>query len=167
MKCKLLIFFLFIYFFSNAQKTLVLDTERPNKVKHTVFYVKDEISLKLYHDRKTYTGKIVAIGDSALLITTGKTYDTIRVKDIRMLIFNRSNHLTSAFSRAFVIAGFGVMGLDIVNNTLNHESQIVKPRIILTGACLITAGLLIKLYETKRCRLGKRKRLRVAELSPY
>ena len=168
MKCKLLItVFLFFSVSSFAQKILTLYIFRPAHVKQISFYVKDKITLKLKSDKKRYNGTVVAIGDSNLVIANKRSSDTIAINQIRMIILNHSNFLTKSFSNVFPEAGVLVMGLDVVNNLLNHESQIVKPGVVKVGVSLIGAGIFIKLLEKRRHKIGKRKILKVIDLSPY
>ncbi|HXB41409.1 MAG TPA: hypothetical protein VNZ49_12760 [Bacteroidia bacterium] len=167
MKYTLPIFlFLLISFFCAAQNTLVLETNG-FKIKQRHFYRQDEISLKVKSGQKTYSGKIIAIGDSAIIIANKKRSDTIVIKEIRMLIFNRTNRISSAFSKLLIRAGIGIIIIDAFNNVIHDENTIIKPRIVIIGACLVSTGILIKLLEKKRVSLGKRKKLKVINLSPY
>lgn len=159
------IFFLLSHVLTFGQKTLVLQIERPGKVKEKVFYINDEIKLKLKNGRSS--GMIAAIGDSAILLKNSKRVDTVLLKNVRAVIFNRSNHVSDAFAQAFALAGILVVGLDATNNLIHSESPVFKPRVLVVGTSLLVAGALIKLYERKIVRLGKRKRLKVVDLSPY
>lgn len=151
---------------ATAQKILALDIMRFGKLKRVEYYRGDKIALKVKGSRKIYEGKLVAIGDSGFIVASKKSSDTIRLSHVRMILKSRANHLTEAFSKALVIFGVGFTSLDVVNNLLNNENTIVKPRAVITSACAISAGLLLKLYEIKRHRLGKRKKLTVIDLNP-
>jgi hypothetical protein len=161
----LIVFFLLSQTFIFGQKTLVIQIERPGKVKEKVFYQNDFISLKLKNGRSS--GNLLAIGDSSILLKNGSHVDTIALKSVKAVIFNRSNHIIDAFAQAFVIAGILVIGLDATNNLIQSESPIFKPRILIVGSSLAIAGVLIKLYERKIVRLGKRKKLKTVDLRPY
>lgn len=166
---KFLLFIAFCLLASHcfAQKTLVLQRLRANKVKENVFYTKDEIKFKLKGNHQTRSGVIMAIGDSALILAKGKHQDTIAYRNIRMVIFNRSNNITAAFSNAFFISGIGIILLDSFNNIINDEASIVKPKIVQVGLGLMAVAAIIKFCERKRCKLGKNTQLRVINLSPY
>ena len=167
MRFALIAVFILFSFLSIAQNVLLLEIQRPFKLKQKRFYPKEEIALKLKGSSKIYRGKIVAIGDSALILTNKKSFDTIVLKKVSRVIVYRSNHVTRVFTSAFAIVGFGLIFIDTFNNTLNHESPLVKPNIVITGLSIAAAGLLLKLYEKKRYRLNKRKRLRVTTIVPY
>jgi len=168
MKSKIFILLLFAFSFSsNAQKILVLTIFRPTNVKQFRYYVKNEITLKVKSGKKSYHGTIVFIGDSNLVIANRNKIDTILVKQIRMIILDRSNYLTRSFSKACLIAGIGVLSLDIFNNLTNNESQIIKPIIVKESLAFLAASAIFKLYAKRKHRIGKRKILKVIDLSPY
>jgi len=167
MKHPLITTLLIIFSFSAlAQKVLVLDIMRLGKLKRMEYYRGDKIALKVKGSKKIYEGKLAVIGDSGFVLVNRKHADTIKLSNVRMIVRSRANRITDAFSQAFVIFGMGYTTLDVINNLINHESTIVKPRALLTSACFITAGVLLKLYELKRHRLGKRKKLKVIDLAP-
>lgn len=166
MKPRLLIILFLYSIILTAQNTLVLTIEKPGRLKQIHFYTKDEIRVKV-KNKGIHSGKILAIGDSAIILAGKSRNDTVLLKNIRVVIFDRTNRVTEAFSKAFTIAGAGLIGVDSFNSLINNESPVVKPRIVITGVSLIGVAILIKLFEKKRCRLGKRKKLKVIDLTPY
>jgi hypothetical protein len=160
---SLLLFFLV----SHAQNVLMLDVYKPwGGMKRIHYYPKDEIGLKIKELRHTFRGRILIIHDSSIVIVGREGIDSISIKQIRMIVTDRSNWLTRAFSSFFRTAGVGVIILDTFNNVINNESQLIKPRIVITGASLFAAGMILKLYGTKRYRIGKNKILRIINTSP-
>jgi hypothetical protein len=151
--------------FSFGQKVLVLETLRAGELKQVNFYQKDNIRLRSAKGK--HAGAIVAIGDSSLLLYNGKRYDTVAIRSIRRVIYNRSNRLTSAFSQSFMLAGVVLIAIDTFNNLINKEDEIVKAPIVMAGASLVSAGLLVKLCERKSRKIGSRHSLRVISLSTY
>ncbi len=166
MRYFLITAFFLSYILSAAQNVLILDIQAPFKLREKRFYIKDEIYFKVKGSRNTYGGKIVVIGDSALILNSGKRFDTIFLKSVPSVIIYRTNHVTNAFSKAFVMAGIGLIFIDTFNNLLHGETPYVKPNIVVTGLCLSAAGILIKIYERKKIHLGKRKNLRIAKIIP-
>lgn len=82
-------------------------------------------------------------------------------------MFNRPNRITTAFSQAFLVAGLMLVTIDSFNNIINNEDEIVKPPVVIAGASLAGAGILVKLCEIRRKKIGNRNRLRVINLSSY
>jgi len=168
MKRLLLIIVFFLSFLlSHAQKILRLDIQRPFRIKEISFYTKDRITLKVKSSKKIIYGTILAIGDSGIVVSNKKSSDTVAIKQIRLIILNHTNYLTESFSYVFTIAGVGIMGIDAVNNLLNYESPIIKTSIVKTGVGLIATGIIIKIIPKRRHKIGKRKKLKVTNLSPY
>lgn len=149
----------------SAQNFLAFDIYRPFGMKRIHYYPKDKFSCKVKGSKKKYSGVIQLISDSNLILSSKKHTDTVEINKIRMVLVDRSNYLTRSFQHCFYIAGPGIIALDSFNNLINSESQIVKPRVVKTGIGLVISGLLLKLYETKRHRIGKRKILKVMNTS--
>src|ERR1035437_1181458 len=138
--------FIFIFFISSllsyAQKILRLDIQRPFRIKEISFYPKDHITLKVKSSKKIIYGTILAIGDSAIIVSNKKSNDTVAIKQIRLIILNHTNYLTESFSYVFAIAGVGIMAIDAVNNIFNNNTPIIKTSIVKTGIALIAAGII-------------------------
>lgn len=165
MRLLLLISSLLIFTFSYAQRVLVIEKIALGKRKQVIFYVKDHIKVKTKKGR--YAGTIVAIGDSAFLLSSAGRYDTIEIKHVKKVIYQRSNRVTAAFSQAFVMAGVLVVGIDSFNSLINNEAQLVHRPVIIAGIWLVSAGLLVKLCERRSRKMGKKNSIHVINLSAY
>ncbi|MFL5754121.1 MAG: hypothetical protein ACJ76F_11985 [Bacteroidia bacterium] len=139
-----------------------MDISRVTGFKRIKFSANDHFCFRLKNSRKKYCGTIEGLGDS-LIVFKGRT---VGIDEIAMVYRDRSNFVTRGLSTFFIGLGIGFVSLDSFNNFINNERPIVKQQALIESASFLAAGLLLKKLGLKRYRIGKRRSLRILDISP-
>jgi len=103
----LLVSFFFLTNICEAQKILALDNYRLVGFKRLRYKEGDEINFQLKDYKQKYSGEILRITDSTILI---KGMD-VPLKMINVIYRDRGNFLTKSFSKVFCLGGFRIYSL--------------------------------------------------------
>lgn len=147
---------------SNAQQFLALDVSRVTGFKRIKYYIGDEITFKLKDSHKKQNGKIVSFGDS-LFQLENKTI--VNIKEIKVIYRNNANFVTHGLSRFCLIFGPGFLGLDTFNNLINKRKPLINDMAVKEGAAFVGGGLILKNMMKRRYKLGKKKTIKIVDLS--
>ena len=148
--------------FCVAQKYLVMDVSKLTGFKRIRFSTGDDFRFRKKNERKKYTATIVYLTDSMIVFKDS----SVKISDIAIVYRDRSNFVTRGLSRWFLGLGVGFVALDTFNNAINNESPVVKKEAVIESASFLAAGLLLKALPIKRYRMGKRRSLKIIDLSP-
>lgn len=146
-----------------AQKYLVLDVQKLNGFKRIRFSPGDEFYFRLKNDRKKRGGIISGMGDSLVIFQNSTS---VNINDISRVYRNKSNFVTRKLYKFCLVMGVGFVSLDSFNNAINGETPIVKKQALLESAGFTAAGLLLKMLPVKRYHIGKRRSLKIIDISP-
>ena len=162
---KLVILLLSFFLLTNscaAQKILALDNYRLIGFKRIRFKEGDIINFRLNDLKQKYTGEILHITDSTIIL---KGMD-VPVNTIGMVYRGRGNFLTKSFAKAFIWAGLGFIILDTGNNLITHSSTIIDERAVIAGSSLMLVGGIMKLVEIKKYKIGNKHTLKIIDVTP-
>lgn len=141
-----------------SQKYLVLD--KPGKVKRLRFPVGSQLTFQIKEDRTVYTDEITAVDDSSFTISGIR----VRIGDVDRIIVRRKNGFVGQVSKKLIQAGVLYFLLDNLNPIfLGRRELSVSQGSWIVGAAFVGPGLLLKLFQRKIYRIGKRRCLRVLE----
>lgn len=161
---KVLLILSLVLFMSRlpAQKQLAVDAFRLGYFKRFHVMQNERMTYKLKGSVHKQTHVILDMEDSVLYIETG---ESIRLNQVKKVIFDRSNFLTRMVSGFFRVAGIGYIALDAVNSAGNAEPHIFKERVLIPGAILFAVGEVIHIANKKRIRIGRHGTLKIIDLS--
>ena len=158
-----LILFLFAVF-NNGVAQKFLQIEKYGKTKVTKFYIGDELTYQIKGDKKTwYTGTIndLIIDENLILFENRavKMKDITAIRTFKNAVLSRS----LSFQLYAFAGGFGLFSL--LASAVGWW-QISAFTIIVVGTAFL-AGLLVRhIFKWKTYKLGKRKWLRMLDLTP-
>jgi hypothetical protein len=89
----------------------------------------------------------------------------VNVKNIKVVYRNNANFVTKVLGKFCFWFGIGFMGLDTFNNITNKRSPIVNEEAVGEGACFVAAGVIFKQMMKHRYRIGKRRAVKIIDLS--
>lgn len=163
-KGHIIAFILLLLFTSNciAQQFLALDVSSVTGFKRIKYYIGDEITFKLKDSNKKKTGKIVSFGDS-LFQLEDKSF--VNIGNIKSIHRNNANFVTNGLGRFCLIFGPGFLGLDTFNNLINKRKPIINDMAVKEGAAFVGGGLILKNIMKRRYNIGKRKSIKIVDLS--
>lgn len=145
-----------------AQQFLALDVSRVTGFKRIKYYIGDEITFKLKDSHKKQKGKIVFFSDS-LFQLEDKTY--VNIDNIKVTYRNNANFVTNGLGRFCLIFGPGFLGLDTFNNLINKRKPLINEIAVKEGAAFVGGGLILKNMMKRRYKIGKRKSIKIVDLS--
>jgi hypothetical protein len=146
---------------SEAQKILALDNYKVFRFKRIRYKEGDEINFKLKDFKQKYSGEILQITDSSILI---KGMD-VPLKMISVIYRDRGNFLTKSFSKVFIWAGLGFIILDTGNNLITKSPEIIDKRAVIASGSLILVGCAMKILEIKKYKISSKHVLKVIDIS--
>jgi len=159
----ILLFFISTSYNSYSQKFLQI--EKYGKTKVTKFYIGDELTYQIKGDKKTwYKGTITdLIIDENLIVFENRAVKMKDITAIRTFIHAGLSRSLSFQLYAFV-GGFGLFSLLA---TAVGWWQISTFTIIVVGSAFLAGLLLRHIFKWKTYKLGKRKWLRMLDLTPH
>ena len=161
---SLLIICCFLPLLLSAQK--VLQLEKSGKVKTQKFYIGDEITYQLAGDDTWYTAAIVDINpEEGYLLMNGRL---VRLMQIVALRSYKSRGWSKAVGRQLLNFGVGWIGFGIADRLIFDDTRQASWSLILVPASTAFAlsWIIPKAFQHRTLKLGKRKRLRLLDLSP-
>ncbi len=157
----LFLFFLFSIGMASAQK--VLQIEKYGKAKTQKIYVGDEITYKLYDDDFWYTHVIQDIDvDKDLLVFKDRYVDIKNIEKIRWELRWSKGVRSSLYLFG---AGWSASALIGTLTDGNPDTNYRWSDAIVTGTSWLLGWIVPKIFRYKTYRFGKRKRLRVLDLT--
>lgn len=160
-KYLLLLFLLAGYCQLHAQKFLII--ERAGKAKTYKIFIGEMIEYKLYDSDEWTLAVIEDLLIEQDLILLGNR--TVALKDIQKIRYQR--RWTRAFGTSLFWFGAGWSGFALVGTATDGDPS-TKYRwsdAIVTGASWFLAWAVPKIFKYKTFRFGKRKRLRMLDIS--
>ena len=149
---------------SHAQKFLALDVYHfTGNMKRIHFYKNSQIIYKVKNSRVLYSGAIIDINDSGFTI---EKQEPVRIQDVRSITIDRSNFVTRAIPEFLMAFGGGFIVLDSFNDLLNGDSPVIKKETMIEGAAFAASGWLLLRFAKKKYRIGKRRALKVIDVTP-
>lgn len=145
-----------------AQQFLALDVSRLTGFKRIKYYLGDEITFKLKDGHKKQKGKIIAFSDTTFQLEN-KTF--VNIKDIKAIYRNNENFVTHGLARFCLVFGPGFLGLDTFNNLINKRKPLINDMAVKESAAFVGGGLIFKNMMKRRYKIGKRKSIKVIDLS--
>jgi hypothetical protein len=148
--------------YCTAQGTfLALDVSRITGFKRFRYYPGDKIYFKDASSNKRYKGTIVGLRDSVVIFADRE----VNVKDIKIVYRDNGNFVTHGLSRFSI--GFGILfvSLDTFNNGTHGRKPLVNEEAVTESAGFVAAGLVIKQMMKHRYKMGKRRSVKIVDLS--
>lgn len=138
----------------SAQQVLRISWTSPFGPRDCEIYSGEVLDFKLKSERRFQKQKILAMGDSMILLADGSRVYLHQIKTIR---FRKRMRLAETFGGFFMGLGFMFIVLDTANNGITGKEEIVNKEAVVISAALCGTGLLLKQLNRKRLRLkGKR-----------
>lgn len=161
MKISYLLLFFFFFSVLPTQAQKVLQMEKRGKVKTKKYYLGEELTFKLKGDKDWYTDVMIDIKVEEEIIVFSERF--VKVSDIKTIksyknarFANRTEKSLYSFGAAWLLFS---LGGTLVGEPLNDLTWKVP-------AASVGLGFLIKkLFYTRKYRIGKKRRLRVLDLS--
>lgn len=154
---------LFIFTLSmNAfcQSSLIINTR--GRVKRVHYYLGDKVSVKL-KNKIVVSGVLSQLMDSSMVINNR----IVLLNDIGVVYRSRGKGY-GIFGPVLVISGSVYIGLDIVNNLINYNSNgyLVSPSAWIPASLLIGMGEALLILQTQRIKVTDASQLRILDTSP-
>lgn len=144
---------------SDAQNYLLL-LKKKGSPKNYKYTLGSDISVRSKVRESKITGQIHQISDSTLTIDFTRL---VYLEDIDNVY--RERYWFRLSSTLLFVAGAGYFILDVFNRSINNMSPIVTENTMITTASIIGVGVVFKLFDTRRCRIGKKWELQLLDLS--
>jgi hypothetical protein len=140
------------------QKYLVLD--KPGSIKRIRFFVGNEITFRLKGDNMVYHEVISAVDDSSFTIYGTK----VLVREVDRIILRKEGWFLNQGSVLLPAAGLLYFLADNVNPAIRGGEHFgISRGSVIVGASLISAGIVLRIFQKRQHKIGKNKRLRVLE----
>lgn len=161
MKTSYLLFFLFFFLVLPAHGQKVLQMEKRGKVKTKKYYLGEELTFKLKGGTDWYTDVMMDIKVEEEIIVFSERF--VKVGDIKTIksyknarFANRTEKSLYSFGAAWLLFS---LGGTLAGEPLNDLTWKVPTSSVALGF------LIKKLFYTRKYKIGKKRRLRVLDLS--
>lgn len=148
---------------ASAQK--ILQMEKYGKVKTKRYYLGDELIYQLKDDKNWYSATIDDIKVEEKIVLFNNRY--VKLDEIHALKSFHNRGWSSKAGYSLMVFGgswsfFALGGMLIDADRFAYQ----KSDAIVTGTALLSGWLIQKLFKSKTYKMGKRKWLRVLDISP-
>lgn len=146
-----------------GQRTLMMEKRGSMKVKR--FYEGDEITYRAKGDKEWKTSTIVQLIPEDNIIVLDKLY--IRLEDIEAFKRDRKRNRAIAYSNQLYIFGTAWTAYTAIDDLVISDRETDWEAAAYVGGTSFVLGSLLRLWpKTKTLKFGKKRRLRILDLTP-
>lgn len=146
-----------------AQKTLILEKRGTTKTKR--FYEGDEITYRLKGEDVWETATIIQMIPSQNILVLDKLY--IKVDEISALLKRKNRRVTNGLSSQLYVFGTAWITYTAIDDLVVSERRTDWEAAAYVGGTSFLVGTLLRLLPKKKIiKLGKKRRLRLLDLTP-
>lgn len=146
-----------------AQKTLILEKRGSTKTKR--FYEGDEITYRIKGEKLWETATIIRMIPEQNILVLDRIY--VKVDSIGALLKIKNRRVTNGLSAQLYVFGAAWTAYTAIDDLVVSERKTDWEAAAYVGGTSLLVGTLLRLLpKTKTIKLGKKRRLRLLDLTP-
>lgn len=156
-----ILLFLLVCQFVFSQNKLRITYTGIGGLKIQELYEGDILEYKVKGSHKYKVSNINAFGDSTI---TFETEEPVRFDQLKLIRVRKRNYHNKLLQKFFIRAAIGYPLLQIINNSINHQSPLVNQTGAIVSASALLAFGITRRLDIKKIRINKRKALKTVSM---